>query len=301
MQAVIKVTPDQLDKMASTYPANRKLPNGAIFASKITGATITGYKSGKVLFQGPLAEKEADRWGTIVTSNSPSKSAPDLPPNFDHLAVLGSDEVGTGAYFGPLTTAAVFVPADQVDALIKRGVKDSKKLTDPKILELAKAIEESCPYHVLDLAPHDYNRLINQYNQAQLKALCHNFVLLKVLDKIAPTKPDAILIDQFVQARTYFNYLKGQARILRERVYFKEKGESYHVAVAAASIVARAYSLATMNQLSDEAGMTLPIGAGSKVDQVAIKLAKAGKDLDHFAKLHFGNTNKVKQALKKAN
>lgn len=298
MQAVIKVTPSQLDEIAATYPANRKLPNRAVFASKITGVTITGYKSGKVLFQGPLAEKEAGRWGTNSTPHSPKKVASDLPANFAHLAVLGSDEVGTGAYFGPLTTAAVFVPADQVDELIKLGVKDSKKLTDPKILELAKAIEQRCPYHVLDLAPHDYNRLINQYNQAQLKALCHNFVLLKVLDKIAPTKPDSILIDQFVQAKTYFNYLKGQDRILKDQVYFKEKGESYHVAVAAASIIARAYSLVTMNRLSDEAGMTLPIGAGSTVDQVAIKLVKAGKDLDHFAKLHFANTKKVKRALK---
>ena len=66
MSVVLKVSAEQLQQMAATYPANRKLPTGAVFASKITNVTITGYKSGKVLFQGKLAEAEAARWGTVT-------------------------------------------------------------------------------------------------------------------------------------------------------------------------------------------------------------------------------------------
>ncbi|HJG49590.1 MAG TPA: DUF3378 domain-containing protein, partial [Limosilactobacillus ingluviei] len=154
MSVVLKVSAEQLQQMAATYPANRKLPTGAVFASKITNVTITGYKSGKVLFQGKLAEAEAARWGTVTPAPA-TKTASDLPANFAQLAVLGSDEVGTGSYFGPLTTAAVFVPTEQIEALAQLGVKDSKQLSDPTISQLAKEIAARCPYHVLDLAPHD--------------------------------------------------------------------------------------------------------------------------------------------------
>ncbi|KRM80943.1 hypothetical protein FC35_GL000289 [Limosilactobacillus coleohominis DSM 14060] len=57
--------------------------------------------------------------------------------------------------------------------------------------------------------------------------------------------------------------------------------------------MARYISLQTMDDLSGRAGMTLPIGAGLKVDQVAAQLLKQGQDLNNFAKLHFTNTKKA--------
>lgn len=279
--------------MQKHYLTVEKLPKGTLFRSKTPGVTITGYNSGKVLFQGKYAQQEASRWGTPHTTPANFQDDQGLPNNFAELSVLGSDEVGTGSYFGPLTTAAVFVKHEYVDTLIKAGVKDSKKLSDPVINRLGAKIMQLCPYHVVNVVPDNYNRLVKKYNQAQLKAICHNFVLNKVLQKIKPTQPDAILIDQFVRPQTYFNYLKEQTVIVKKGVYFKEKGESYHVAVAAASIVARYVSLRTMDQLSQEAGITLPIGSGNNVDQVAAELLREQQSLAHFAKLHFKNTRKA--------
>lgn len=301
MPEVIKADHELFEKMKKTYyTAGSKLAPGAVFHAKMPGVTVTGYRTGKVLFQGKLATKEASRWGKASTNQAEIKKAnpqANLPAHFSSWSVLGSDEVGTGSYFGPLTTAAVFVAHKQVNELESLGVQDSKKLTDPTIIKLAKKIMEICPYHVVNLDPKDYNRLIKQYNQAQLKALCHNLVLGKVLKKIQPQHPQAILIDQFVSANTYFRYLKGQPQIVNQDVYFREKGEGYHVAVASASIIARYYSLQSMDRLSQEAGVTLPIGAGQKVDQVAVNLVQKGLDLGQFAKLHFANTKKVKQML----
>ncbi|WP_295729914.1 ribonuclease HIII [uncultured Limosilactobacillus sp.] len=304
MTEVLKFTPVQLTKLANYYShnvANSNLPKGTRFLAKIPGVTITGYNSGKVMFQGRLATQEAARWQdqTITTTHHPatnqSQSPNDLPANFSQLAVLGSDEVGTGSYFGPLTTAAVFVDQAHLNSLRQLGVEDSKKLSDPAIIKMAKHIIKQCPYHVVNIKPQDYNHLIQQYNQAQLKAICHNYVLGKVLNQITPVHPDAILVDQFVKSTTYFRYLKGQSPIIKNNLYFKEKGETYHLAVAAASIVARYISLQTMDELSARAGMTLPIGAGLKVDQVAAKLLQQGKDLREFAKLHFANTKKAQR------
>lgn len=298
---VLKTTPNLLAKMKDVYQSPAKLQPGAIFKSKLAGVTVTGYRTGKVMFQGKRAEAEAARWqsqATDVQSTTQDSSDESLPKNFAALSVLGSDEVGVGSYFGPLTTAAVYVDKTEISHLKEWGVQDSKNLSDPTIIKIAKKICQTCPYHVLNLDPTDYNRLIEQYNQAQLKALCHNFVLDKVLEKIAPQKPTAILVDQFVSPQTYFKYLQGQDRIINKQIYFHVKGEQYHIAVAAASIVARYYFLQSMDRLSEEAGITLPIGAGNEADQVAMKLLKKHQDLGHFVKLHFANTAKIKNQMK---
>lgn len=298
---VLKVDPALLRKMKETYQSPAKLQPGAIFKSKLAGVTVTGYRTGKVMFQGKKAEVEAARWqdqSKNIETNVNHDRNQSLPANFNLLSVLGSDEVGTGSYFGPLTTAAVFVDKSQINKLKSWGVQDSKALSDPTIIKIAKKICQTCPYHVLNLDPFDYNRLIKQYNQAQLKALCHNFVLGKVLGKIKPQKPDAILVDQFVSLSTYFKYLQGQENIVNKNIYFHVKGEHYHIAVAAASIVARYYSLQSMDRLSEEAGISLPIGSGNEADQVAIKLLRHHQDLGHFVKLHFANTAKIKKQLK---
>lgn len=295
MQTVLTVSAPTFERMKKIYQSNTTLPAGAAFRMKGSRVTVTGYtKSKKVMFQGAAAEEEARRWQDIAqpTDRQPEHVA-GLPAGFSSWSVIGSDEVGTGSYFGPLTVAAVYVAKDQVETITKLGVRDSKTLTDPEIIKLAKKITSACPYHIVNLNPRLYNEKIEGRSQAALKALCHNLALSKVLDKIQPTTPDAILVDQFEQSSTYFKHLRGQRRIIKDHVFFRIKGEQAHVAVAAASVVARAYSLKMMDLLSEEAGLTLPIGAGHVVDEIAAKLIRQGKDLNEFAKLHFANTQKA--------
>ncbi|MGR8830985.1 ribonuclease HIII [Leuconostoc citreum] len=307
MQIVLQVSIPQLKKMAAYYApyAVSKAPKGAVFAAKLSQATITAYKSGKVLFQGSGFKVEAARWQD--TANQPTQKmhashvtpGATIPTDFANWSVIGSDEVGAGAYFGPLTTAAVFVSKNDLDWVKALGIADSKTLTDAKMRDIAPEIIQRLPHHVVNLLPEKYNALQPHNNVNQLKAISHNFALHKVLEKIAPITPDAILIDQFAQATTYFNYLSKaqQSPVIRQNVYFTTKGEQYHLSVAAASILARVVELDTMVALSHEAGMTLPIGAGKAVDLVAAKLIRQGQDLNHFAKLHFANTAKAKSLV----
>lgn len=297
MQIVINVSPTTFQKMSAYYASSEKLPAGASFRQHKSDVTVTGYtKSHKVMFQGQRAQSEAAKWSSQAASQGKSAG---LPKGFAGWSVLGSDEVGVGSYFGPLTVAAVYVDADHVQKVTALGVKDSKTLSDPEIIKLAHRVMKICPYHIVNLDPDVYNDRIKRYNQAQLKALCHNLALGKVLEKIAPTKPRAILIDQFESAKTYFHHLAGQKNIVSDHVYFRVKGEQAHVAVAAASVVARYYSLTRMDALSEQAGMTLPIGAGHVVDEIAAKLLRQGQDLEHFAKLHFANTQKAQRLAQK--
>ncbi|MFE8703771.1 ribonuclease HIII [Cytobacillus sp. FJAT-54145] len=308
---VLKVSSHDIEKMKSFYQANLsdKVPPGGVFSAKTTNCTITAYKSGKVLFQGGGSSTEANRWGeqeataTRATSKKRSISkATNLPPNFETLSVVGSDEVGTGDFFGPITVVAAYVKKEDIPLLKELGVKDSKNLTDDKIIEIAKQIKDIVPHSLLTLHNEKYNELQKSgMSQGKLKALLHNQAIKHVLEKISPDKPDAILIDQFAKEEIYYQYLKGQKNIQRENVFFSTKAEGIHLSVAAASIIARYAFVRHFEKLSARAGFTLPKGAGAQVDVAAAKLIKAkGKEvLPQFVKLHFANTDKAFNLLRK--
>ncbi|HEY4400289.1 MAG TPA: ribonuclease HIII [Lactobacillaceae bacterium] len=297
MQTVL--TLNNLAQIKSHYSAYlAPTPANAAWVAKLPDVTITAYASGKVLFQGKGHAREAALWGKAnPTAAKSSQSKGDkIPADFGTWSVMGSDEVGAGAYFGPLTTAAVFVPASEVAWVKQLGIADSKTLNDTKITTMAQEIIARLPHHVVNLMPEKYNELQPKYNVVALKALSHNLALAQLTTKINTT-PDAYLIDQFAQRNTYYKYLAGQASIIKDNVYFATKAETLHMAVAAASILARYVELQSMRELSQRAGVTLPIGAGANVDRIAADLLRRGVDLREFAKLHFANTDKAKQML----
>lgn len=308
-QIVLMKSPAELQQMKTHYQAllSTKQPPGSIFTAKTNSCTITAYKSGKVLFQGAGCKLEADKWGGASNAVTPKKkaSAPKgskLPDHFASLSVIGSDEVGTGDYFGPMTVVAAYVSAANIPLLKELGVQDSKNLNDQTIINIAKQIKEVIPFSLLTLHNEKYNSMQQKgMSQGKLKALLHNQAINSVLEKISPVKPDAVLIDQFAQEGVYYNYLKSQANIQRENVYFSTKGESVHLAVAAASILARYAFLLRFEQLSKKAGFPITKGAGPKVDECGAKLIHLHGEqaLPSFVKLHFANTEKAKAIYRK--
>lgn len=306
MSNIVIQLPITEQKKVHEYYAAQKLERsgpGIIFAAKKNGTSITSYKSGKVMFQGGEAENEAKRWGTPNTSSTVTSSKGDtLPPNFATKSVIGSDETGTGDYFGPITVAAVYVAADQIELVKELGVKDSKMLTDEFMRKIAPDLKETLTHSLLILRNEKYNEVQQKgWSQGKIKALLHNQAIRKVLEKIAPTKPDHILIDQFAERGIYYRHITGEKEIIRENVLFATKAEQLHLSVAAASIIARFAFLEEMDKLSKEVGSTLPKGAGRNVDQKAaeILLARGEDSLRSITKWHFANTTKASRIASK--
>ena len=300
---VLRVTPALLKKMEEAYHSHfvSPFPPYTVFAAKTQGTMVTAYTSGKVLFQGAHAEKEAERWtkeGATPQLKKEKKASPpsSLPEGFKNWSVVGSDEVGTGSYFGPLTVVATYVEDTSIPLLKELGVKDSKDLTDPEIIRIAKDLVSFLPYSSLSMDATTYNRVQPTMSQGKMKAILHNRALLNVLKKIDPVKPKAILIDEFAQPSTYYKYLAEEEVVLKEDVYFATKGESRHLSVAAASIIARYSFLKGLEKDSKQIGLTLPSGAGSQSDVAAARVLKKGglPLLGTVAKLHFANTKKAK-------
>ncbi|HLR62652.1 MAG TPA: ribonuclease HIII [Lentibacillus sp.] len=303
-QQVYKLLPETIETMKTYYMKTlQSPPQGAVFRAKTPNAVITAYKSGKVLFQGSDPEAEAEKWadGKQASPKKPKNNGKNnsFAPPETLLAGghIGSDEAGTGDYFGPITTAAVFVKKNQIELLKELGVKDSKNLSDDSIRQTAQNILTlDIPYSLLVLRNEKYNKLQKRgWSQGKMKAILHHYAITNVKSKIDSSETEGILIDQFCEPAVYKRHIASENEQMHDRMFFMTKAESYSIAVAAASIIARTSFLKEMDHLSKIAGFTLPKGASGKVDQAAARIIKSRgqEELNNYAKTHFANTKKA--------
>lgn len=296
----LTVSQEKLEKMYLHYSKHIvKIPNHTLFQAKTANCTITAYLSKKVVFQGKSPEVEAKQWGSSAQSTPKTTiSHSQLPEQIATMSAVGCDEVGTGDYFGPLVVCCAYVPQDQIKKLQDMGVKDSKALKDSEILHLAKQIEPYIRHQVLILPNQKYNEMIDRgMNANSIKAFLHNQALLKLTASLNPY-PEYLIMDEFVNERKYFEYLTQlpkQSPIIKDHLYFIQKGESVHIAVAAASILARASFVKYMSIMSKKLNFELPKGAGDPVDVAGRRLIQQlnTQQFKDLTKWHFANTKKI--------
>lgn len=209
----------------------------------------------------------------------------------------GSDESGKGDFFGSLVVAATVVDATTAAKLAAAGVKDCKLLTDKKILELEDVIKATVvDFSVLELKPAAYNLRYEQVAAQggklnQLLGYGHVAALSQVLSRQKDCH--SALIDQFTKSTVNLRALT--ARFPSCTVRQQPKAES-NLAVAAASVLARARFLRTLDELARQAGVAaLPKGGGGQTTACARALAeKYGREaLRGYVKLHFANYKRV--------
>jgi len=207
-------------------------------------------------------------------------------------AWIGSDETGKGDYFGPLVVAAVHVPPGLRAELRALGVRDSKTIADGPVQRLAAEVRRRCTVEVIAINPRRYNEMYADFkNVNKLLAWAHG----KAIEAVMERHPDCgrILTDQFATDPNLMRRALGP--LSRNARYDQRPRAEEEVAVAAASIVARAVFLEKLTELSDRAGMVLLKGASAKVEEAAVAyVAKHGREkLGEVAKLHFQTTDRV--------
>lgn len=213
---------------------------------------------------------------------------PDLfPPEKGHI---GTDESGKGDYFGPLVVAGVFLPEGQEDVLREFGVKDSKRTSDGRVRELAEVIKRGYSHAVVSIGPQRYNELYAKLrNLNRILAWGHSRAIENILEKV-PCR--LAITDQFGDKAFVINALmkKGKRLELIQRPKAEED-----LAVAAASLLARAEFLKRLHFLSQDVGIDLPKGASPLVEEAGVHLIRThgAQILDHVAKTHFKITGRV--------
>lgn len=312
MTISFKVSDKTKKKLIEFYEElkREKTPQYAVFQAQDGDTVVTLYESGKIVFQGKDADLASDIWvatekmnnKNLEVNNSEKKEKKDtkkieVDPIIYNSTSIGSDEVGTGDYFGPIVVTATYVKKEDIPYLEELGVKDSKKLDDSKILEVVPKIIKKIPYSSLVLNNKDYNNTYGEnFNMNKIKAVLHNKVLVDLTNKYPNT--DYVIVDEFANKYVYFNYLKETNNVYRN-ITFLTKGETRSLAVACASMISRYIFINEFNKLSKSIDMTLPKGASNLVDNVGIEIVKKyGFDkLKEIAKLNFKNTDKIKENL----
>ena len=305
MTISFKVSDNTKEKMIEHYKYMKrdKTPQYAIFQADDADTVITLYESGKVVFQGVSADIDANIWREteiMLNGKAPEeKEKKEKKENTDKtdyyfINSIGSDEVGTGDYFGPIVVCASYVNKKDISFLEDLGVRDSKKLTDEKILKIAEDIMKRIPFNAFVLTNTEYNNLQDKgYNMNKIKAILHNRVLLGLMKKDNFVY-DMVVVDQFTPERNYYGYLKGQENVFR-KITFTTKAEDKCLSVACSSIISRYLFLKEIEKMGKELGSFIPKGASNLVDEYGIKIVnKYGKDkLREIAKINFKNTEKI--------
>jgi ribonuclease HIII len=241
---------------------------------------VSAYRSGKVVVQGSGADEFLVAHG-FARPSTPTISVPEA----------GSDESGKGDYFGPLVVAAVVVTPEQAVELDQLGVRDCKKMSDGSILRAAAGIRRVCAHAVHALSPPEYNAAHEEHrNVALFLAQMHAEALAEAID--AAGGVTKLVIDQFTSAERLERALK-KAKVEAD-VEIRHRAED-HIAVAAASVLARAEFLIGLKELGHDYGEALPKGAGIPVERAARRIFEAGgiAALEAIAKIHFRTTEKV--------
>ncbi len=268
------------------------------FFAKKNGSTISIYKpnkKGKIIavFQGINSRKIAEAYTHF------EKEMPLFENADGHIEAaivnkfpqIGSDEVGTGDFFGPVCVCASFIKESDLPLLKKLGIDDSKKMNDEYILSIGPKLVHDFEYSQLSLPNEKFNLIHNKINMNAIKAKMHNRCLLNLYQK----HPDAeVYQDQFAEPKLYFSYLKSEDIVLKN-INFHTKGESLFSSVALASVIARYSFLRKMAALDEKYSLHFPLGAGQDVDLfIPYFIDKYGKDeLKKVAKLSWANYKKI--------
>ncbi|MCY1580215.1 ribonuclease HIII [Staphylococcus pettenkoferi] len=275
------------------------LPQGMKARKKHQGTTISVYNSNKVMFQGRNAEQLAQSLLPNASAQpkkpTTKKSKKSPHPQFNQYSCIGSDEAGSGDYFGSLTVCAAYVSDKNAQVLKTLGVDDSKKLTDDKIVELAEQLVTFIPHSLLVLDNPKYNdRQAQGWSQVKMKAVLHNEAIKNVLSRIDSEELDYIVVDQFAQPGVYKRYALTDIP-LPDKTHFETKGESKSIAIAAASIISRYAFVKHMDHISKQLNTSVIKGASKKVDLCAARIInRLGIDqLDQVTKKHFANRDKA--------
>ncbi len=308
MTITLKVCEKTKEQMLLFYEdlKREKTPQYTFFQAQDGDTVVTLYTSMKAVFQGKDADLASEYWietekinsGKAIFTNSSNKvketknhDKPTLT-NYLYCNSVGSDEVGTGDYFGPIVVTASYVKKEDVNFLQELGVCDSKKLTDEKILEIAPLIAKKIKYKSIILNNQDYNTYHKEYNMNKVKAIMHNKVLYELLKE--KLNVDYIIVDQFAKENKYYEYLK-EAKYIQRGITFITKAEDKNMAVAASSIISRYIFLKEFQKLEEKLKIKLPKGAGDEVDIKGIEIKeKYGIDkLKEIAKFNFKNTERI--------
>ncbi len=288
-QKITQLQADKIKELLTKRNATFDVVQYSLWRAKTSSYQAIFYTSGKLLIQGKEVDSIAQEIDEILGIKSTTEQATLIECNEGKY--IGTDESGKGDFFGPLVVAGVQVDNTNKQKFIDLGIKDSKKLDDKKILILANQIKANAVHSVIVMTPIKYNELYNNFkNLNKLLAWGHARAIENILEK---SPCNYALADKFGDESLIKNALmqKGKNIILNQMV----RAEA-DIAVAAASVLARAEFVKRMQELENKYELPLSKGASSKVVEQAKEYVRtySFERLNEVAKMHFKTVQELK-------
>ena len=168
----------------------------------------------------------------MMISIIPEKREDDLQQVLNNVTETGLDEVGRGAIFGPVFSAAIVLERDNGLILKNLGVKDSKKLTSKK--------REFLFPHILSLSS-DFGigqSSVREIDQLGIRSATE-LSMIRAIKKLRQ-KPSELIVDGPLSLRPWSG---KQKNII--------SGDSKFTSIAAASIIAKVSRDRLMERLEE--------------------------------------------------
>ena len=156
MSYSLSLTKEQTELLTVHYLPYEVDPTNeyTIFRAKYKESVLTIFKTNKILIQGKTAKKlylSICELLNIVPEIDDANKITNTNFAID-LSLIGTDEVGTGDFFGGIVVAAAYVDRNNLPLFSKMGIRDSKEISDLKIMELGPKLLSLVPHsvHILD-------------------------------------------------------------------------------------------------------------------------------------------------------
>ncbi|MDH4122509.1 MAG: ribonuclease HII [Thermoplasmata archaeon] len=179
--------------------------------------------------------------------------------------ICGIDEAGRGPVLGPLVICGITVQKD--DLLRKFGVKDSKRLTRPRRIDLSKKIERVADdIEVVEISAMEIDALRDEMTLNALEAKVFASIIQKLEPEIAYV--DAADIDENRFATTIMTELESPVNLIA-----RHKADETYPVVSAASIIAKVRRDERISEIEEAIGE--PIGSGYTSDPNTIRFIES--------------------------
>ena len=262
----------------------------------VVSVYFTAKNGFKFVFSANSSESTKNRIQNLLYKEHKAKN--ELNIKFDKY--MGMDEAGKGDYFGPLVIAGFIYDKSIESDLIKTGVADSKKLSDDTIRNITKQLISKYPERIKvnDISPERYNKT---YHEIKLRRGNLNTLLAEgyrdlIAKSIKKENIENVVIDKFANEKFILDIIRQEAPDIN--AVFAENAER-DLAVAAASIIARAVFVKRVKEISAKFHTIVPLGGGEPVNIFGKAFYKKyGEEaLLSISKNHFKNTNYIISSL----
>ncbi len=190
------------------------------------------------------------------------------------MLIIGLDEAGRGPLLGPLTLGAAVIPKTDIEVLIDEGVKDSKKLSEKRRLEILTSLEHHEKEHgwllcTSSIEPEeiDYGMQNGSLNQVEINGFAD--LIIDIKNRLSRRKQlEGTIVQIQVDAADVKEDRFGRDIVARLpgwpwegwSIISKHKADEKYPAVGAASIIAKVTRDLKIKKLCMETGLELGSG-----------------------------------------